>query len=158
MSPVPPQIQRMTMRLLLLAFLAAVGACASQPVPPADSQAALERKLGMITRDYADPERQNWDRTGPRPLRTAIWYPAPASADMTETVTAGFFVGGAVAPDAPVSAERRRYPLILLSHGTGGSSVQMMWLGRYLAARGFIVAAVNHHGNTGAEPQRRAQG
>ena len=34
----------------------------------------------------------------------------------------------------------------------------MMWLGHYLAARGYIVAAVNHHGNTAAEKQRAAQG
>lgn len=34
----------------------------------------------------------------------------------------------------------------------------MMWLGYYLAARGYIVAAVNHHGNTGAERQLAAQG
>jgi predicted dienelactone hydrolase len=34
----------------------------------------------------------------------------------------------------------------------------MMWLGYYLASRGYIVAAVNHHGNTAAEPQRAPQG
>ena len=34
----------------------------------------------------------------------------------------------------------------------------MMWLGYYLAAHGYIVAAVNHHGNTAAEQQRAAQG
>jgi len=112
----------------------------------------------MITRDYVDPARENWERTGPRPLRTALWYPAPRSAIMSESVTAGLFEGGIVAPGAPIAPDRSRYPLIILSHGTGGSAVQMMWLGRFLAARGFVVAAVNHHGNTSAEPQRRAQG
>jgi predicted dienelactone hydrolase len=34
----------------------------------------------------------------------------------------------------------------------------MMWLGYYLASRGYIVAAVNHHGNTAAEKERAAQG
>jgi|SRR5688572_8013268 len=118
----------------------------------------MDAHVGMVTREYVDTSRENWDRTGPRPLRTAIWYPAPPSAEMTESVTAGVFQGGSVAPGAPIAADRRRYPLIVLSHGTGGSFVQMMWLGRFLAARGFIVAAVNHHGNTGAEPARRAQG
>lgn len=37
--------------------------------------------------------------------------------------------------------------MIALSHGTGGSAVQMAWLGTYLASRGYIVAAVNHPGN-----------
>lgn len=113
--------------------------------------------VGMVTRAYVDGTRRSWDRTGPRPLRTAIWYPAPSTVEMSEMITAGPFEGGAVAPDAPVAGESR-YPLILLSHGTGGSAVQMMWLGRQLAANGFIVAAVNHHGNTSSEPDRRAEG
>lgn len=33
-----------------------------------------------------------------------------------------------------------------------------MWLGYYLASRGYIVAAVNHHGNTAAERQYVPQG
>jgi predicted dienelactone hydrolase len=45
-----------------------------------------------------------------------------------------------------------------MSHGTGGSAVQMMWLGYYFASRGYLVAAVNHHGNTAAERQPTAQG
>jgi predicted dienelactone hydrolase len=133
-------------------------ACAPAPTIAPPSAVTLEHPVGMITRDYSDDQRQNWDRTGPRPLRTAIWYPAPRSAAMTETVTAGLFVGGDVAPSAPISDEAERYPLVLVSHGTGGSAVQMMWLGRFLAAHGYIVAAVNHHGNTSLEPQRRAQG
>jgi predicted dienelactone hydrolase len=122
--------------------------------PPDDGQ---DLHVGMVTRAYVDPARRSWDRAGPRPLRTAIWYPAPRTSEMTEMVTAGLFIGGAVAPDAPIAGERR-YPLILLSHGTGGSAVQMMWLGRFLAANGFVVAAVNHHGNTSSEPERRAEG
>jgi predicted dienelactone hydrolase len=36
--------------------------------------------------------------------------------------------------------------------------MMMMWLGYYLASRGYIVAAVNHHGNTAAEKQPAPQG
>ena len=141
-------------------FIALAGLALAAPglaagAPPA---IAREQNVGMVTRDYTDPTRLNWTSTGPRPLRTAIWYPAPHSAAMTENVSAGFFQGGAVAPAAAVAAGRGRYPLIVLSHGTGGSAVQMMWLGRRLAAQGYIVAAVNHHGNTSSEQQRRAEG
>jgi predicted dienelactone hydrolase len=45
-----------------------------------------------------------------------------------------------------------RFPLILLSHGTGGSAQIMAWLARGLASAGFIVAAVNHPGNNALEP------
>jgi pimeloyl-ACP methyl ester carboxylesterase len=39
------------------------------------------------------------------------------------------------------------FPLIVLSHGTGGSAQVMAWLDRDLASRGYVVAAVNHPGN-----------
>ena len=36
--------------------------------------------------------------------------------------------------------------------------LSLMWLGDYLASHGYIVAAVNHHGNTAAEGQFLPQG
>jgi predicted dienelactone hydrolase len=94
-------------------------------------------------------------------LQTAVWYPAADTATGEEAIFGGLepvFVPVVVAAGAELSPASRRYPLVILSHGTGGSAVQMMWLGHSLAARGYIVAAVNHHGNTGAEPRRTAQG
>lgn len=128
---------------------------------PAAAQATL--KVGMITRDFADERRQNWQGTAPRPLRTAIWYPAATTATESETIFGGpsdkeVFAPVSVASGAEISNAMLKYPLVLLSHGTGGSAMQMMWLGYYLASRGYIVAAVNHHGNTGAERQPAAQG
>ena len=123
----------------------------------------MQVKVGMVTRNFVDEKRKNWQGTAPRPLRTAIWYPAATTATKEEIIFGGapaeqVFAPVAVAPDAEISRASRKYPLALLSHGTGGSALQMMWLGYYLAARGYIVAAVNHHGNTGAEQQRAAQG
>lgn len=120
-------------------------------------------KVGMVTRNFMDEKRKNWQGTAPRPLRTAVWYPAVATSTKEETIFGGapekqVFAPVTVAPDADISRAARKYPLVLLSHGTGGSAVQMMWLGYYLAARGYIVAAVNHHGNTAAEAQPTAQG
>jgi len=43
-------------------------------------------------------------------------------------------------------------PLIVLSHGTGGSAMQMAWLGTALARAGFIAVAVDHPGNNGTAP------
>jgi len=40
----------------------------------------------------------------------------------------------------------------VLSHGTGGTGLTMSWFAEALASRGYIVAAVNHPGNNGAEP------
>jgi predicted dienelactone hydrolase len=120
-------------------------------------------KVGMITRDFTDEQRKNWQGTAPRPLRTAIWYPANPTDAKEETIFGGppdreVFAPVIVAPGAEISNTKQKYPLVLLSHGTGGSAVQMMWLGYYLASRGYIVAAVNHHGNTAAERQPAAPG
>jgi predicted dienelactone hydrolase len=43
------------------------------------------------------------------------------------------------------------FPLIVLSHGTGGSAQMIAWLGRALASKGYIAAAVNHPGNNALE-------
>ncbi|WP_158816129.1 alpha/beta fold hydrolase [Methylocapsa sp. S129] len=39
----------------------------------------------------------------------------------------------------------------LLSHGNGSTASQLAWLGTALAARGFVVVAVNHPGNNALE-------
>jgi formylglycine-generating enzyme required for sulfatase activity/predicted dienelactone hydrolase len=119
-------------------------------------------KVGMVTRNFTDEKRKNWQGTSPRPLRTAVWYPADAVTD-EETIFGGapdkeVFAPVTVAAGAELSRASKKYPLVLLSHGTGGSAVQMMWLGYYLAAHGYIVAAINHHGNTASEKEPAAQG
>ena len=50
----------------------------------------------------------------------------------------------------PLGSKR---PLVLLSHGTGGSAVMLAWLGETLARAGYVVAAINHHGNTATEDE-----
>jgi predicted dienelactone hydrolase len=105
-----------------------------------------------------DASRPNWDGTGPRPLSWVAWYPASENAterDLRDGLQAGtWFRFGAAARDAPVSAARPRYPIVLLSHGTGGTALHLEWLARDLARRGFIAIGVNHHGNTTTEPYR----
>ena len=117
--------------------------------------------VGMVTRDFVDESRKNWQGTGPRPLKTAIWYPA-ARASKEEATFNGphekqIYASYLVAKDAEISRKPQEYPLILLSHGTGGTALGMMWLGYYLASRGYMVAAINHHGNT-REEEYAAQG
>ena len=148
----------MATRFRFLAVVIAV--CWPAVATVADENA--EVPVGMVTRDYVDGNRQNWTATGPRPLRTAIWYPID-EAKTSETIFGGppdkeVFSPVTVAPGAGLSGHRQRYPLVVLSHGTGGSAIMMMWLGKHLAAHGYIAAAVNHHGNTAAEKAMEPQG
>lgn len=108
--------------------------------------------VGMKRLELFDVARSNWADTGPRPLNVTIWYPADAvrKAPMIAIPPEKpVFLGGHAQRDAAVKPGT--YPLVVLSHGTGGAAFQMMWLGRRLAQAGYIAAAVDHHGNSAAE-------
>jgi len=109
--------------------------------------------IGYATGKAEDPARPDWDGTGPRPLAWTAWYPAPPDAVAVRTPPRGLFRSGPILPGAPLAAGGP-WPLVLLSHGTGGSADGLGWLARGLARRGAIVLGVNHHGNTGTEPYR----
>ena len=115
-------------------------------------------RVGFREGRSEDKARQNWDENGPRPLTWAAWYPAPDDAverDLSAgSGTASWFNKGPVARDAPMHMGQRLYSVVVLSHGTGGTALSLEWLGRRLAQRGFVAIAVNHHGNTAAEPYR----
>jgi predicted dienelactone hydrolase len=86
-------------------------------------------------------------------VRGVVWYPVDASApERRQTIGAPghpLFIAGNVALDAPLARAPKRFPLILLSHGTGGTARQLAWLGTALARAGFIAVAIDHPGNNG---------
>ena len=80
------------------------------------------------------------DPDGP-PLEAGIWYPsdAPASSQRLGAYAQTVAVGGAVAG--------RSLPLVVMSHGTGGSFEGHYDTALALAEAGFVVAAVTHTGD-----------
>lgn len=52
---------------------------------------------------------------------------------------------------APERAGGNAPPLVVLSHGSGGAAVNLMWLAEALAADWFLVAAVDHHRDSSTE-------
>lgn len=84
------------------------------------------------------------------PMAVAIWYPTSATPRPTT------FMGGSllsVASDGPVSGNG--LPLILLSHGNGGSALSHVDLAMNLANAGFVVAAPTHPGDNFADQSRQ---
>ena len=113
--------------------------------------------VGVALRDFVDKGRSNWQGTGPRPLDTIIWYPAASGSklkipDFGTPQVQQYFVSYPLAEDAAISDQQQKYPLVVLSHGNASSALSLDWLGYHLASHGYLVAAVNHHGNTAAEP------
>jgi predicted dienelactone hydrolase len=113
-------------------------------------------KAGYIEGFTTDPARPAWRSSAPRPLIWAAWYPAADDAAVADKVIgppgAELFRMGRVAENAALSSVQNQWPVVLLSHGTGGTAQGLSWLGVHLAAKGFISIGISHHGNTAAEP------
>lgn len=103
-------------------------------------------RTGVIT----DPSRPNWQGNSDRPIAWSAWYPTEV-AERGERLAGHYFEPGDVALDAALAAEKT-FPVVLLSHGTGGTAESLGWLARALALEGYVVLGANHHGNTGLEP------
>lgn len=138
-------------RVLILALVAcALFAFASekrkkQPSPP------VLHPVGFSYREFAPPPDYNWRGSGDHVLGGVVWYPAESNNDEKDQYAgpqdAPLFFAGRAAKDATFAPSFSKFPLVALSHGTGGSALQMAWLGTYLASRGYIAVAVNHPGN-----------
>ena len=92
-------------------------------------------------------------------VRVTVWYPAAAGA-AEERIDLGppgkpLFIVGAVAQAAPFADAKSR-PVILLSHGFGGTARMMGWFGVPLARAGYVVIAVDHPGNNGMDKMTAA--
>jgi predicted dienelactone hydrolase len=81
------------------------------------------------------------DASGPA-ITVAVWYP---SADKPSPVAFGPFTALA-AQDGKINGHG--LPLVVLSHGRGGSFVVHHDTAEHLADAGFVVAALNHPGDT----------
>ena len=81
----------------------------------------------------------------------AFWYPCPqppGEIDLGKITLPGV-------KDCPLSGDR--LPLIVISHGRTGSFIVHHDVAEVLADAGFIVAAVNHPGDTASDPSRSEQ-
>lgn len=111
-------------------------------------------KVGLTTREFIPAGPYDWRGAKTHILRTMIWYPAATEA-REESQWIGppflsFFSAGIAARDAKPAGGPRR-PLVLLSHGFGGTASNLAWLGVMFASHGFIAAAVDHPGNNNQE-------
>jgi len=92
--------------------------------------------LGEIFCAFEDKDRD-------RPLDTLVWYPTLTAENQKRT---GVWEQPEIALDSPITPGK--HPLILISHGWKGENIELVWLAEKLTKQGYIVAAVNHYGNT----------
>jgi predicted dienelactone hydrolase len=149
-------MRRKRMRKTLLTAIALAllisGAWAQEKV-----SAQQQFPVGVTNRAFlsGDPS-YDWRAAKTHALPATIWYPAATGSVETAQWVGdppdAFASAGRAARDTGLAAAPAGFPLILLSHGTGGSALMMAWLGTALAAHGYIAAAVNHPGNNALEP------
>lgn len=113
--------------------------------------APVLHSVGFSYRNFSTPADYNWRGSSDHVLSGVIWYPAESGIDEKDQYIGPpddpLFLAGRATKDATLGPSFGKYPLVALSHGTGGSAMQTAWLGMYLAARGYIAVAVNHPGN-----------
>ncbi|MGQ9860366.1 MAG: alpha/beta hydrolase family protein [Thermodesulfobacteriota bacterium] len=75
-------------------------------------------------------------------LTVAVWYPTEAKPKVHNY---GGPTSGKVAFNARPDSNRGPYPLLIFSHGYGGSGLSSVFFTEALASRGWIVACPDHH-------------
>lgn len=96
------------------------------------------------------------DKDEARPLHISMWYPTNSAGEATIVGENRAFYGvPAIRDAAPAPGSQ---PLVVLSHGYGGSWRNPSWLAIELARRGYVVAAPDHPGTTtfDQDPSRAA--
>lgn len=86
--------------------------------------------MGVRTLHYLDKKRV-------RPVVIELWYPLDPSREEPHLIR-----------DADLAIMGSRFPLIMMSHGHQGDRLNQDWLAIQLAKKGYVVASVEHFGNT----------
>jgi len=123
------------MKLRTIAFLVCT-LCLSSAI-----RAQNNFEIGQRSVTYVDESRN-------RPLVTELWYPTLDTFGSTTGVATQKvpFKGIATIPNATIV--QTKFPLLLISHGTGGNRFSLTWFVEKMVKEGYIVVAVDHYGNT----------
>jgi predicted dienelactone hydrolase len=121
------------------ALLAIVFAASSlYPMAKPSPQSALPQNIGVHTAKYQDEKRN-------RPVVVEVWYPT-AQKEPFDYPEDPVWEHPKEIRDVPLA--KGKYPVILMSHGHGGSARDRSWLVEPFIKNGFIVASVEHYGNS----------
>jgi predicted dienelactone hydrolase len=121
---------------------------------------ALDGPVGEMHFTIAAPTVSRGDVSGR--MRVVVWYPAAVGTAMAPDTVGPpgtpYFAEGVAGQDAVLAVSPAKFPLIVFSHGTGGTGDSYSWLGIALAAKGYVVAAVDHPGNNAIDRPETVQG
>jgi predicted dienelactone hydrolase len=159
--------------LVMISSLATLGMPSGSPkTQPPDPLSAGLFPVGVTTTVFIDTKRVDAFTKQPRTLVTEIWYPAANEARRMPKNKYSDFIPGGVTPEIDdlitrtykmnaaaidkaywneahrnAMVRKGRYPLVVFSHGNGGSRNQNTFWCDYLASHGYVVVSADHTGN-----------
>lgn len=125
-----------------MSLKATVSACIIALVGLTPPAFAESREVGAMNFTFDASHRD-------RLAQSVIFYPAEKGGYPEWLGDNAVFKGVRVQRDA--KPERRKHPLIIISHGSGGNASNLTWLAKGLAKAGFVVAIPNHQGSTSSD-------
>lgn len=98
-------------------------------------------RIGQKSITYVDESRN-------RPLPSEIWYPTLDNFTQKESKKnpKELFKSIKTIPNAIIP--NRKFPLLIISHGTGGNRFSLTWFIERMVKEGYIVISLDHFGNS----------
>ena len=122
------------------AFLCATLLPASPAATLAQSpQGGASFPVGIRELEYIDPHE------GGRHLTLSVFYPAAIRERPAAPFVMPFFTKLNLYKDAEPAFGTSKHALVMFSHGRGSNGLYYAWFAEFLAAHGYIVAALNHY-------------
>lgn len=119
-----------------------VGGQTLSKVPPQTIRVPYEA-IGVRTLRYLDENRS-------RPVVVELWYPTEG-VGLFDAPDDPLWIHPKEVRNAALSSQKTSLPLILMSHGHRGDRRDRSWLADTLVRHGYVVASVEHFGNTRAD-------
>lgn len=122
------------MRILLILPLMLAGC-----LTPGENSSTSTYNVGQRSYKFEDTERQ-------RPLDVEVWYPTYDTLTLISRNEKEIF--------KPISSIQNagfaegQFPLLIVSHGTGGNRFSLTWLIERMVKEGYMVVSLGHYGNT----------
>src|SRR6185503_16168855 len=164
---------RLTQVTLMLALVAPLQSYSkSGNGKAADPLAVGPYPVGVTTTVFVDKSRTDNFTKEPRTLVTEIWYPATDDARRLPVNKYSQFYPGGVTPEIDellmkaykksaaeidkiywneahrdAAVRKGRFPLVVFSHGNGGTRNQNTFWCDYLSSHGYIIVSADHTGN-----------
>src|SRR5262249_15727848 len=104
-----------------------------------DPQGGATSPVGIRELEYIDPHE------GGHHLTLNVFYPAATPERPAAPFAMPFFTKLNLYRAAEPPFGTSKHPLVMFSHGRGSNGLYYAWFAEFLAAHGYIVAALNHY-------------